>query len=194
MKNASIYITISVSVLISVLITIGIMIVILSQFTIIQSKTQQTPLNAAVLVSINITGSISSVVNLKVGISGNGLNYSVPVYVISKCSAPSQIVENVSGPVVEPQSNVSITGTGNSSNVAIPRIINWSIVPCNTAEHIIFANLKPYSYYNVTISGTKSPYCVRGVICPPMLILLIFKSSIIETGPSNSIVNVSFNV
>jgi len=152
MKNASIYITISVS----VLITIGIMIVILSQFYLIQNKTQQTPPNAAVLVSINITG--FSVVNLKVGISGNGLNYSVPVYVISKCSAPRQIV------------------------------------PCNTAEHIIFANLKPYSYYNVTISGTRSPYCLPGVICPPMPILRVFQSSIIETGPSNSIVNVSFNV
>jgi len=181
MKNASIYITISVSVLISVLITIGIMIVILSQFNLIQNKTQQTPLNAAVLVSINITG--SSVVTLKVGISG--LNYSLPIYVISKCSAP--------GPVVEPQSNVSITGTGNSSNVAIPRIINWSIVPCNTVEHIIFANLKPYSYYNVTISGTESPYCPPRSICP-MFGLYVFQSQVIETGPSNSIVNVSFNV
>jgi len=189
MKNASIYITISVS----ALTTIGIMIVILSQFYLIQSKTQQTPPNAAVLVSINIMGSISSVVNLKVGISGNGLNYSVPVYVIRKCNAPRQIVENVSGPVVEPQSNVSITGTGNSSNVAIPSIINWSIVPCNTVEHIIFANLKPYSYYNVTISGTESPYCPPRSICP-MFGLYVFQSQVIETGPSNSIVNVSFNV
>jgi len=177
MKNASIYITISVS----ALTTIGIMIVILSQFYLIQSKTQQTPPNAAVLVSINITG--SSVVTLKVGISG--LNYSLPIYVISKCSAP--------GPVVEPQSNVSITGTGNSSNVAIPSIINWSIVPCNTAEHIIFANLKPYSYYNVTISGAESPYCPPRSICP-MYGLHVFQSQVIETGPSNSIVNVSFNI
>jgi len=177
MKNASIYIIATVS----ALITIGIIIGILSQFTLIQSKTQQTPPNAAVLVSINITG--FSVVNLKVGISG--LNYSLPIYVISKCSAP--------GPVVEPQSNVSITGTGNSSNVAIPRIINWSIVPCNTAEHIIFANLKPYSYYNVTIYGTESPYCLPGSICP-MFGLHVFQSQVIETGPSNSIVNVGFNI
>ena len=127
---------------------------------------------------INVHGYVES--NIKVSVSGSGTNLSVPVSIISRCfvTSAAAIQENAS------QQTIRIITT------TIP---GTYIEPCNMTEHVVFAGLKPYSMYNVSINGSESPYCPPGVFCP-FFILRVQKSFDVETAANGSIINVTFGV
>jgi len=163
------------AVIASVLATLGITIIVMQNMALIHSSANSSTGFANINVAINAHSFIVSY--LYVNISGNGEIASVPIHILSRCIVYTHII------APQPQANAT----------EIPKIINESIQPCNETEYIIFTGLKPYAIYNVSISGTESPYCPPGIPCP-MYIMRVYQTKMVETGPNNSIANVSFNV
>ncbi len=102
---------------------------------------------------------------------------------------------NLKGPGI----NDSIPIYRSSSAIACPSESTTGL-PCPLPDNlIIFNELKPLSYYNLSFTGSASPICIKGRICPfanlnvsalPNYIVALRYSKEIETGPNGSVVNV----
>ncbi|ASI13399.1 hypothetical protein Mia14_0056 [Candidatus Mancarchaeum acidiphilum] len=106
---------------------------------------------------------------------------------------------NLKGPGI----NDSIPIYRSSSGVACPSESTTGL-PCPLPNEIILFNeLKPLSLYNLSFTGSASPICIKGNICPfvnlntsalPDYIVALRYSKEIETGPNASTINISVSL
>ncbi|MGC8669616.1 MAG: hypothetical protein ACP5TL_00480 [Candidatus Micrarchaeia archaeon] len=164
-ENLNMFITIATA----VLITTGFVVVLMSQHILVLNPGKTAEGYSSIDAIIHASGFIVS--NLKVSISGNNTNASVPLNIVSRC-----FVQGIPKPM----------------EGSLPRI-NITIQPCNLTESVVFTNLKPFSLYNVSIFGSESPYCIPGSICP-MFILRVSKTLTVRTGAAGTVSNASFYV
>ena len=129
--------------------------------------------NADILVNIVTTQKILA--NLTVNVFGNGVNVTVPIstYCYVGC--------------VQSVSDVSNSST---SQYPLPYPI--------TQYNLIFTRFKPYSTYNVTVSGLAMPYCPPNLVCTqqadPNYLISIHESQLVETGANNYTIRVTFQI
>jgi hypothetical protein len=153
----------------------------------INATTHKSPTPAAML-QINLYASpLRTVQNLHINVSGPGLSFSLPLnytgtYPYLAANALEQNSTYNSTMAIN-SSQTQISANGSATTGSYPAIIPYFYPE---RYSLIFANLREYSYYNVTISGYSRPYCYRGVACP-MFISLIHMNYTIETGGPGSI-------
>jgi hypothetical protein len=90
--------------------------------------------------------------------------------------------------------NIIISNIISTNNVISTNIIPSIIPPSLTKYAAAFTELKPFSYYNITIRYTFAPVC-KG-ICPEAsteFIMAGSESQIVETGANGTIVPVFFS-
>ncbi len=169
-------IEIVVSAIVSALIVLGVVLIFAEHMINLTTIRYVSQGSAGIRVILNANGFI--VGDLKVGINGSNTSIEVPVKIVSRCFVRLPII---------PQ-NATTSG-------AIPRITTTIpyVEPCNLSEQVVFSGLRPFTIYNVSVSGSESPYCAPGTICP-MFILHIQKSLSIETEANGTIVNASFSI
>ncbi len=144
--------------------------------------------NTAAMLQINLYASPSyTIQNLYLNVSGPGLSFSMPLnytdrypYMTANASAQNNTYNST---MAINSSQIQVSENGSTTSGSYPAIIPY-FYP--TRYSLIFANLKEYSYYNVTISGYSRPYCYRGTICP-MFIAFIHRNYTIETGGPGSV-------
>lgn len=159
------------------------------------NATMHKSTTSAAMLQINLYASpLRTVQNLHINVSGPGLSFSIP---INYTGMYPYLAANISGQnstynstMAINSSQTQISGNGSATAGAYPAIIPY-FYP--TRYSLIFANLKEYSYYNVTVSGYSRPYCYRGEICP-MFISLIHTNYTIETGGPGSVSELNISV
>ena len=136
--------------------------------------------SAAIAVSINYSPYMRTTVLAR--LVGPGANASAPL--ILGYTAPY---------VQEPANSIS-------SNQTLPRLPLLQSAPAE----LFFGDLKPFSNYTFTISGSSAPVCLPGEVCPmavganstqlPSFVLRVYKNETIKTGANGTQTSVSINL
>ena len=112
------------------------------------------------------------VVNLQAGISGHGINISVPIN--------TYYPETVGSTTV---------AANNSPSGAAPATYPYANI--YSEYSVVFPDLAPGTYYNVTLYGVISPYCPPGSFCV-LALVPISQHAVVQTGASGTVTNVTF--
>jgi hypothetical protein len=97
-------------------------------------------------------------------------------------------------------SYVQLPANSTSSNQTLPRLPLLQAVPAD----LFFGDLKPFSNYTFTISGSSAPICLPGEVCPmavganstqlPSFVLRVYENETIKTGANGTQISTSINV
>ncbi len=128
--------------------------------------------SGSAVVQLILTLPYGRAINAQASIFGHGVNTSVPIM------------------TYYPKAGSSGTAAINNSQTgATPAVYPYANV--YSQYSVVFPNLAPNTYYNVTLYGVTSPYCPPGSVCA-LGLALISQQTVIRTGANGTIANVTF--